>query len=229
MVLVDFMGIYHLLLRLKMASSNPYDRDLERRRQRQAEMTAKAREGNERLRESLRTLQETEAMAQSTSEELANQRDTLHRIKGNVEDMDYQQDRAHYHLKRMNGVWSRIGSWFKGGPKKPESSQQTTHEGVQPSRLRSTDSRRTRSTESRERRSNDDYEHSNTEVGQMLSSQDRYLEEIEGSVDNLAQRGKGIRDEIEYQNQVVDDVGCKIDNVERRMEKNTKEARRLMR
>eukprot|EP01138_Halocafeteria_seosinensis_P010347 gb/GECG01010565.1/.p1 GENE.gb/GECG01010565.1/~~gb/GECG01010565.1/.p1 ORF type:complete len:209 (+),score=18.12 gb/GECG01010565.1/:1-627(+) len=139
------------------------------------------------------------------------------------------QDRAHYHLKRMNGVWSRIGSWFKGGPKKPESSQQTTHEGVQPSRLRSTDSRRTRSTESRERRSNDDYEHSNTEVGQMLSSQDRYLEEIEGSVDNLAQRGKGIRDEIEYQNQVVDDVGCKIDNVERRMEKNTKEARRLMR
>lgn len=69
------------------------------------------------LRKSRTTLAETTAIGEATAEELARQGDTLRRIKGKVEDMNDDLDRANWLLTGMESVkgWM-VNSWFSKAP-----------------------------------------------------------------------------------------------------------------
>ena len=228
------------------------------RERRTAQMREQAKQGNERLRESLRTLGEVESMAGDTAEELSNQRATIEKIRGNVNEMDQQQvcgvgtirvddcywpivcmlslcvlmmpqDLAEYRLKRMNGFWSRVASWFKGPP---QTGASVPVEGLQNNALRQqvrNQNRKDRTTNSHDHKFQVDRASEATGTTEHLRSQDNHLDEIERSLDRLSERGHAIRDEVDYQNNALDDVSSQVNHVDRRLDKNTRHARRLAR
>eukprot|EP00397_Hematodinium_sp_SG-2012_P047444 GEMP01053974.1.p1 GENE.GEMP01053974.1~~GEMP01053974.1.p1 ORF type:complete len:207 (+),score=38.17 GEMP01053974.1:179-799(+) len=183
------------------------------------------------LKNTLRTLAETEDISAQTAVSLNAQTEQLHRIHNSTEEVNYNLDTSQWLLQGMKSWWGRTKNSFNGPPKFNKALERADH--ASSSRTGSTDAQclerpgAQTTTASTQQSRTLVGAHAGTMSAQ--DSEDRDLDQILSMLGNLKSRSHDIGQTLDSHNHMIGHISTKVDTAGDKIAKNTKDIQSLMR
>jgi len=187
------------------------------------------------IKNTLRTLAETEDIAMHTAVQLNQQTEQLHRIEDQTDQMDHTLDRTQYLLTGLKSFWGRTKNFVRGAP-------DVKAKDVRRATAPSEESNRAMQevvVKNRETVAAGNFAWEEVRVGTLIederakelerqASEDRDLDQIIGMLDNLKARSETIAQTLGFQADQLETIGTKTARVDLKMKKQHVDVKNLL-
>lgn len=189
---------------------------------------------------SLGLLYETEQVGVATAEELARQREKLDNTSKQLEDINQTLRFSQKHLNGLKSVFGGLKNYLSGSKDTQQAPTQIISKATLGDKLNSPTSSYSEIVQQRQKipdeqsfatkmDSNSHAQQTITASGSSFTRQlDQNLDEMAGSLSRLKGLAIDLHSEIDDQNDLIDDITTKVENVDAKLGKQNKEMNRLL-